>query len=167
MTFPPSDSQIDLRELAQRLSLEGMPPQAVIAAEAGVSQPTVSRATRSQIKTVSRSVRKLWGYTEKRLEVLQADPSRSVTIFATNKASANPPNALPSHQKTRRRAKPLPRHPATPASGPRSDDRAELAKAALDGLRDYLADKFDPRLVIEQLAVLRRAQDYARRREDS
>jgi hypothetical protein len=35
------------------------------------------------------------------------------------------------------------------------------------GLRDYLADAFDPQLVIEQLAVLRRAQDPARRRGTS
>lgn len=39
----------------------------------------------------------------------------------------------------------------------------ELRALAVAGLRDYLADAFDPLLVIEQLSVLRRAQDRGAR----
>lgn len=161
MMPPPLDPAVSLETLAQRLALEGMPPQSIVALEAGVSQPTVSRAMRSQIKTITRSVRKLWSYTERRLEVLQATPATPQKIMSASVKADGPAQSALSR---RRRARPLPR--VQPGASARSSesDQGELAIAALDGLRDYLADKFDPKLVIEQLAVLRRAQDPARRR---
>jgi len=161
MVTTPLDSAVDLETLARRLTFEGMPPQAVVALEAGVSQPTVSRAMRSQIKTVTRSVRKLWSYTEKRLDVLRAAP---MPPSENSPRTAEAPQLAEPKTTVRKRARPLPRVRPDAISYSSEEVGGELATAALEGLRDYLADKFDPKLVIEQLAVLRRAQDSARRR---
>lgn len=139
---------IDLKVLAERLALPGMPPQAVIARESGVSQSTVSRAAHGQIRTRSPGACRLWEYASARLLVLE---SASAGDGLHRQEAKNP-------RKTR--AKRIPRRDNRDFSAKR--DRDALAREAIAGLQDYLNDAFDPTLVIEQLAVLRRAQDRNR-----
>jgi hypothetical protein len=153
---------LSLPLLAQRLVMEGMPVQQVIAREAKVSQSTVSRAVHSTIAGPSKGARKLWDYVNSRMAVLaQGAPGGEVPSDGV--AVPFPPDALTQPEPRRRKPR-MPRR--------RSDDqpvritpaeRARLADAALAGLKDYLEDAFDPQLVIDQLAVLRRAQDPGRR----
>ncbi|WP_426266920.1 hypothetical protein [Sphingomonas sp. LHG3443-2] len=143
---------IDLALLAERLVLQGMPVQRVIGEEAGVSQSTVSRAVHRKIRSQSAGARKLWRYAEERVRILQESPVLQVEAA---------PNLLPTN---RRRASRQPRlaEGAPPASVVLNErERQSLGRRAMQGLRDYLEDRFDPQLVIEQLAVLRRAQDHA------
>lgn len=155
---------MDLLELARRLALEGMPTQAVVAFEAGVSQSTVSRAMRGNIKGASKSARKLWRYTSERVLLLSANAANEASVEASFR-HVLPDNASTALGGKRQRAAPLPRQRIDGNLLGILDGRDEAAEAALAGLRDYLADAFDPMLVIEQLAVLRRAQDPARRRK--
>jgi hypothetical protein len=166
--------EIDLTVLAERLLLEGMPVQLVIAREAGVSQATVSRATRGQIKGVSKATRRLWKYTSARMLILSevsSDNGAKATKLNPNQEEGNLEEAIPSilqkmHGEKRKRAAPLPRRRSQASNLSLKSDRQQLAQAALAGLQNYLDDAFDPMLVIEQLAVLRRAQDFARRLHD-
>lgn len=154
-----SEGEVNLAALAERLRAKGLPKQSAIARLANVSQPTVSRAMRGLIATPSRAARKLWEYVN----------SRAAVLAVTEAAEVRRPRTG-SSRLTKRRGK-----------GPRksrmlrlrlraADDiawiadlpRDQLAKIALDGLREYLDDAFDPLLVIEQLSVLRRAQDTRR-----
>lgn len=145
-------ADFDLRVLSKRLSLAGMPTQAVIANEAGVSQSTVSRAIQGSIRTGSRGAVALWKYAEARAALLD----RPATQIGDS-------SAQPDEQKLARKRKP---RVARLRSATSSDEpplsRKHLEEAAYKGLRDYLSDAFDPRLVIEQLAVLRRAQDHGK-----
>lgn len=159
-----ANADMDLHELARRLALEGMPTQAVVAFEAGVSQSTVSRAMRGNIKSASKGMRKLWHYTSERLPLLSGNAASEAIVQASTRqvSRGNASTALGS---PRQRAAPLPRQRMDGARLGVLDGQDEAAEAAFAGLRDYLADAFDPILVIEQLAVLRRAQDPARRRK--
>lgn len=141
----PTDD-LDLGVLAGRLTAAGMPTQAVIAREAGVSQSTVSRAAQGLIKTGSDGARRLWDFTAGRAAIVATSPAP---------AGRAPRSAGPSRRRPRPRAR-LDRSSATDLS---ALTRPELGELAIAGLRDYLADAFDPLLVIEQLSVLRRAQD--------
>ena len=142
--------EIDLKKLSSRLSAAGMPTQAVIARETGVSQSTVSRAAQGLIKTPSDGAQKLWAYTADRSSIVAATSSAMVrTQRATLKA--------------KRRPRPRTRLDHTSATDISGMTLPELGELAMAGLRDYLADAFDPLLVIEQLSVLRRAQDRGTR----
>lgn len=146
------DEEIDLAALARRLTILGMPRQVVIARESGVSQSTVSRASQGLIKTVSPGARRLWTYTSGRMDVIAAIP----------KGQTEQPNGAAvtkSRRRPRRRRQPelMGAGELTGLSSP------ELQALAITGLKDYLADAFDPLLVIEQLSVLRRAQDRGAR----
>lgn len=173
MSESEESEEIDLGVLAKRLIVEGMPVQKVIASEAGVSQPTVSRAIRGQIKQPSRNARKLWAYAAARMAILReqqeagtghATPEGAEPAEPTASAGGGGRQAV-GRTKPRMRARPIPRRRSETDGAPTSAaERRRLADAAMAGLRDYLADAFDPQLVIEQLAVLRRAQDPARRR---
>ena len=144
-----SNDQFDLRLLARRLALEGMPTQEVMANEAGVSQSTVSRALQGRIKTHSPGAQKLWDYALKRAELLGS----SRALRGKRKPSPAPTRSR-APQIRRRRSESLSEEPIVA--------REVLAERAMRGLREYLEDAFDPSLVIEQLAVLRRAQDPQR-----
>ena len=158
--------EFDLSALAERLALAGMPVQVVIAREAGVSQSTVSRASQGLIKRKSKGAVRLWDYTASRLSALaggddQSQPLQGARFRVEEHRRPRVRNVKGKSSDRRlasvvrvRRAKP-------PSDGQASPD---LAQAAMDGLRDYLKDSFDPLLVIEQLAVLRRAQDPGSRR---
>ena len=145
---PNINDAFDLSLLARRLVLEGMPIQSIIASEAGVSQSTVSRAIHGRIRTDSDGARKLWAYASGRAELLSGGPPSNEV--RTPKVRTTRRSALKSRRRTDAAVAP---HPA---------DRQKLAQEALNGLQDYLNDAFDPQLVIEQLAVLRRAQDPSR-----
>lgn len=150
--MPERPADFDLKVLSKRLSLTGMPAQAVIAKEAGVSQSTVSRATQGSIRTGSRGAVALWKYAEARAALLDQSGAQSLG------SKAKSDEAL----QTRKRKPRVPRTRSATSSGEPPLSRKHLEEAAYKGLRDYLSDAFDPRLVIEQLAVLRRAQDRGR-----
>jgi transcriptional regulator with XRE-family HTH domain len=143
--------EIDLKVLTDRLTVVGMPTQAVIARESGVSQSTVSRASQGLIKTPSDGARRLWTYTSSRLEVIASTPA--------GRAEQALDRIPKSRRKRQRRRQPDQKHGSdmTTLSAP------ELRELAVAGLQDYLADAFDPLLIIEQLSVLRRAQDRGAR----
>ena len=140
--------------LARRLVVEGMPIQRVIGDEAGVSQSTVSRAIHGRLGQTP-GARKLWDYAAERQEIL-------ATERLIDGDGMVPTPAERSGVRARRRDRIADEHSraVVPARGKRHQ---ELERRAVEGLQDYLADRFDPLLVIEQLAVLRRAQDSARR----
>jgi len=140
--------ELDLRLLGRRLIREGMPVQSVVAKEAGVSQSTVSRAIHGKIRTSSLGAQKLWAYVESRSDLLDTF-SGSETVG---------PRMAPARKRAPRKAR---RRSDQPSREVRLS-RDQLAKEAIAGLRDYLNDQFDPELVIQQLAVLRRAQDAQR-----
>jgi hypothetical protein len=150
MAESPEDEELDMKALADRLVTEGMPVQTVIADEAGVSQSTVSRAIQCKIKTCSKGARKLWQYTTRRMAVL-----RTVSPLELSRRSPR--------RRERQRAPNPPRRRPAPMSRDLTGDREALAEVAIKGLRDYLDDSFDPLLIIEQLAMLRRAQDAKRK----
>lgn len=145
-------ADFDLEVLSKRLSLTGMPAQAVIANEAGVSQSTVSRAIQGSIRTGSRGAIALWKYAEARAAILDRPDTQ------VGGSKARPVEQKPGRKRKNRvaRLRSATSSEETPLS------RKHLEAAAYKGLRDYLSDAFDPRLVIEQLAVLRRAQDRGR-----
>lgn len=144
-----SQEEINLGVLASRLTVVGMPTQAVIARESGVSQSTVSRASQGLIKTPSDGASRLWSYTSGRMDVIETTPTGHAEQLRGKEARK-------SRRKPHRRR--LPEHTATADLS-----NLELGALAMAGLKDYLADAFDPLLVIEQLSVLRRAQDRGAR----
>ncbi len=148
MSESAADDELDLTALAERLVTEGMPVQTVIAEEAGVSQSTVSRAIQRKIKTSSKGARRLWDYASGRMAILE-------TSGASDSSSGTP------RRRRRQRTRNHSRRP--PPNRSLSGDREALAEVAIKGLRDYLDDSFDPTLIIEQLAMLRRAQDLKRK----
>lgn len=163
--MPVDDSEeIDLKALAVSLKVEGLPVQAVIAEECGVSQPTVSRATRNLIGSASPAAQKLWVYVQERLPIIAA-------AAAAEQSSVTPDIPRGETERQRRPGRARKRAPrlhvaavvdAVDFAALSELPRDELAKLAERGLRDYLDDAFDPLLVIEQLSVLRRAQDPRR-----
>lgn len=148
--------EIDLAALARRLMVVGMPAQAIIARETGVSQSTVSRASQGLIKTASEGARRLWTYTSGRLEVIASTPT-------THAPPAPPPPTGGAAGKPRRKPQQRRQPDHTRAADMAALSKSELRAIAVAGLKDYLADAFDPLLVIEQLSVLRRAQDRGAR----
>lgn len=129
MQFMQAESTlIDLKILAKALKLPGMPSQAVIGAAAGVSQSTVSRAIAGRIGE-SRGAKLLWDY-------VQTRPHETVVPHASS---------------TKRRA-------SRPRKIRATKQNKKLREEALQSLQAYLDDMFDPRIVIEQISVLRRAQ---------
>lgn len=138
---------VDLKLLAKRLVREGMPVQSVVAHEAKVSQSTVSRAIHGRIKTSSEGAKRLWSYVESRATLLNATGST--------------PSKSEQKKSPRKRAARIPRRKSE-SEEKEPYDRERLAQEAMDGLKDYLDDAFDPQLVIEQLSMLRRAQDSQR-----
>lgn len=126
----PPDSPLDLVRLARALVAPGMPSQAVIGLGAGVSQSTVSRAAAQKIGDTP-SARRLWTYVLNRPEE---------SPLPTEGSAPLPPIRRKRRQTIAKLGDP------------------DLKQAALNGLRAYLDDEFDPQLVLDQLAVLRRAQ---------
>jgi lambda repressor-like predicted transcriptional regulator len=140
-----TNSVIDLTELARLLVTEGMPAQAIVAREAGVSQSTVSRVINRQTKGCSKGCQRLWKYVQSRsLLPVTFDENGAVRLKRKNR--------------TGRR-----KNSVGITRGLTLANHANLAAKAKSTLKNYLDDAFDPQLVIEQLAVLRRAQTSSKR----
>lgn len=154
-----SEKEVDLKALARRLRAKGLPTQAEIARLAEVSQPTVSRATGGLISTASPGAQKLWAYINSRVAVLAVTQA---TRRASLKKKSAPPALRRELGSRRPRALRLRVEAAEDVRSIADLPRDQLAKIAEEGLREYLDDAFDPLLVIEQLSVLRRAQDTRR-----
>lgn len=148
---------VDLALLADRLVLQGMPIQRVIGEEAGVSQSTVSRAVHRKILGQSPGAERLWRYAEERARVLREEVVEAVgeRSLAVAPGRGGPTRRTPRRPRLKRETDSVP-------VGISEEEREALAQRAMVGLEEYLADRFDPQLVIEQLAVLRRAQDHGR-----
>ena len=153
--------RLDLMELATRLVVEGMPIQRVIGEEAGVSQSTVSRAIHRRIKGDSPGARRLWDYADQRVRLLEAEDGRASTDDPVSEQDIQAGQSA-TRQRRRARSPERIRRGGVPSRASDANEQS-LVDQAVQGLRDYLEDRFDPSLVIEQLAVLRRAQDGGRR----
>lgn len=140
-----------LAELAKLLKSPLLPVQSMIAKEIGEDQPFVSNAGRGILKRVTDRVTKLYEYASSRIEAEERarEAARSVDeevdetdgpVVGVTMADGNIVEA-----------------PVDPVSD-----------EAMSDLRAYLDDGYDPRLIVEQLVVLRRAQQLRRpgRRRD-
>jgi len=130
-------SDVDLKVLATLLGSPGFPNQAMVASAIGCDQPFISRARAGKLSRVTPRVERLWDYAQSRISTMQmADAARQ----------AYEQNA-PDRDRWKR--------PALNEQG--------FRESATVGLQQYLDDGFDPRLIVEQLAVLRRAQSRVAR----
>lgn len=134
-----SDAE-ELGRLALMLRSDQMPVQEVIASEVGVAQSLVSRARNGRLRRITLKVRGLIEYAGGRID---AERLAGIVAAAID-AEAAAANGVDDG--------------AVPVAKP----PLRYRKEALDGVRSYLDEGYDPRLVIEQLAVLRRAQRMRR-----
>ena len=124
------------------LASELLPAQEVIAGDCGVHQSTVSRARSGTLKRVTPKVRAIYDYALQRTGSVPED----IDVHAI---AEDPRLATPARE--------------------RIPDKKELerrSRAAVQGLMRYLSDGYDAGLVIDQLAVLRRAQKSRVHRSD-
>ena len=140
-----------LERLPPMLRSAHLPVQSVIAKAIGADQPFVSRVLNGEVKRVTERVERLWRYASSRM----AEAERAVDAVAELECEARPAagggatvhDARPGRQKQ---------------STVTSTGSNAYADDALSGVRAYLADGYDPRLIVEQLVVLRRAQQVRR-----
>lgn len=135
--------RVVLKELAELLASSQMPVQMHVASEAGVTQSLVSRALNGHLRRVTAKVERLLDYARSRVDAaeLAADAAAEVD----EEIDGSPASIGSVGTGMRRR--------------PALDG---FRREALKGVEAYLADGYDPRLVVEQLAVLRRAQRMRR-----
>lgn len=131
-----------LERLALMLASPQLPVQQVIAGEAGITQSLVSRARNGKLRRVTGKVRRLAEYAGGRIG------AEELAVIA---AQAIDSEFAPKKSVSEGTAAGLPKPPPK-----------RYRKEALDGLRSYLDEGYDPRLIVEQLAVLRRAQKVRR-----
>ena len=134
-----TDSVSLLAELSIMLRSRRLPPQVTIAAENDVNQSTVSRAKNGGFKSVTPTLEKLHAYARGRVgNLLEVEGANIEVRRREIEAQAI-------------------RDACTPREA--SEKERDLSKQeALRGLEAYLADGFDPALIVEQLSVLRKAQ---------
>lgn len=141
-----------LRDLAKMLGSPQIPVQARVAADLGVDQPFVSNARNGRLKRVTPRVRRLIEYATMRVDGAKAGKAAADEIDAEVESvtlgSARLPNSGPRSEGT------------SPVGG--ATDARRYDEDALAGVKAYLDDGYDPRLIVEQLAVLRRAQRVRR-----
>jgi hypothetical protein len=133
-----ADEQI-LKELARMLTSSLIPVQKRIAADLEVDQPFISNARLGKLRRVTPRVIALFEYARVRIASGAAAEAAAAGIEAELATDGEPTS--------RRRL----RHRAAPYEAD-----------ALAGVKAYLRDGYDPRLIVEQLAVLRRAQRVRR-----
>lgn len=133
-----------LDRLSALLRSDQMPKQEELAAQVGVAQSLVSRARNGKLRRKTDKVVALWDYASSLITAEQLARTAAAEIDAG--ASAPAPDGEPAMKG--KRPKP-------------ARDRA-FRKAAETGIKAYLDDGYDPRLIVEQLAVLRRAQQVRR-----
>lgn len=141
MRMDPESQKALLAELKTLLASSQMPVQLQIAAEVGVAQSLVSRAQNGQLRRVTDKVDRLVAYARSRV---------GAAGLAEIAAAALESDVGPVAK--------------TDGSGhtEREHHVERFTRKAREGIEAYLADGYDPRLVVEQLAVLRRAQRVRR-----
>lgn len=117
-----------------------LPVQERIAEDLGVDQPFISNARNGRLKRITPRVVRLHEYATMRIAAAAAAQA------AADEIDAEVAPAFPSSS-----SKPIAGN--TPSSAVRRYDDDALA-----GVKAYLKDGYDARLIVEQLAVLRRAQ---------
>ncbi|GAA0444123.1 MULTISPECIES: hypothetical protein [Sphingomonas] len=140
-----------LEKLAKMLRSTHLPVQTTIANAIGADQPFVSRVLRGEVKRVTPRVERLWKYASSRIAEAEraseavADVERELTSDY-----AGTEDIQPARRSGRKRRTNLELVSET------------FAADALSGVKAYLEDGYDPRLIVEQLVVLRRAQQVRR-----
>lgn len=132
-----------LSELAEMLASPQLPVQERIAEELEVDQPFISNARNGKLKRVTPRVVRLREYASMRISAALAADEAAAGIDAE---TAAPPS---------------PRSGRTSDAGQQTGAR-RYEDDAIAGVKAYLQDGYDARLIVEQLAVLRRAQRVRR-----
>jgi hypothetical protein len=127
-----------LDELAKMLASPQIPVQKQVAADLGVDQPFISNARLGKLRRVTGRVINLFEYASARVEAGRAAEAAAAGLEAELGSGEPAPR-----RRSRRKAAPY-------------------EADALAGVKAYLRDGYDPRLIVEQLAVLRRAQRVRR-----
>lgn len=130
-----------LAELKTLLASSQMPVQLQIAAEVGVAQSLVSRAQNGQLRRVTDKVDRLVEYARSRIGAAELAEIAAAALDADVGQVAKTDDSK---------------------SAGRDQHVERFTRKAREGIEAYLADGYDPRLVVEQLAVLRRAQRVRR-----
>lgn len=139
-----TSSQPELDALALLLGSSQLPVQQTIAREIGIAQSLVSRARNGKLTRITEKVRKLIEYAHLRADAAVLATNLAASIDEEFSEAANPTVQLV--EQDRSKAQPLDNY----------------SKEALEGIKTYLKEGYDPRLIVEQLAVLRRAQQVRR-----
>ncbi|AYJ86387.1 hypothetical protein D3Y57_10960 [Sphingomonas paeninsulae] len=140
-----------LKRLALLLESPFLPVQEVIAREVGCDQPFVSRAANRRLIRITDRVTHLRRYAVMRVRAERVAHHASEAgdrwrgAKDANKASTSDPRARSTIEE-------------------RADQEVvgDYASEAVNGIHMYLADGYDARLIVEQIAVLRRAQQIRR-----
>lgn len=142
-----------LGELQVMLRSDQLPVQQEIARKLGVAQSMISRARDGKLSRVTLKVQALIDYATSiaRAEVVAATAGAAIDADAAEAAS---PEEIASYD-YRSAVGPL-------AKSTDIDPAASFASDAIKGINAYLDDGYDPRLIVEQLVVLRRAQHVRR-----
>jgi hypothetical protein len=143
-----------LAELKMLLASDQLPVQEEVARAVGVHQSLVSRAQNGQLKRLTAKVETLLEYARSRIGAEQTAADAVEPI--------NADQALPSVLSATA-DQPAIGTGTGRAARSRDDPAAEgYRRQARDGIETYLNDGYDPRLIVEQLVVLRRAQRLRR-----
>lgn len=139
-----TSSQRELEVLSQLLGSSQLPVQQIIAREVGVAQSLVSRARNGKLTRITEKVQRLVDYVHSRIEAEEVAASLAVSTAAENAEQQDVGPAI------------------LDADTSKSSLSTSYSKQAMEGVRAYLRDGYDPRLIVEQIAVLRRAQQVRR-----
>src|SRR3546814_552107 len=141
------NSKTVLEELVRLRKSPLLPMQSTIAREIGEYQPFVSNASRGILKRVTTRVTKLYKYASSRIKA--EERARKAAQSAEDEIGREIDDfAFRTHQR---------------ANGDTMRTVDPVVNEALSDLKAYLNDGYDPRLIVEQLVVLRRAQKLRRR----
>jgi hypothetical protein len=144
-------SRMILKRLALLLESPFLPVQELIAREVGCDQPFVSRAANRRLIRITDRVTDLRRYAVMRVraERIAANVSSAGDRWRGTK-DAGKVGTPESHGRSSIKGR------------PNKEDVGDYASEALSGIHMYLADGYDARLIVEQIAVLRRAQRIRR-----
>lgn len=137
MRIKMKDEETDdfLKRLQARLNDRALPPQEVIASAIDADQPFVSRAKSGSLKRITDRVRRLDDYLSRHV---------SLSVKADDRARSPAPG----------RSKPRPR-----ADPERDETETKLARKSCE---TYLSEGYNPRVLIDQIDLLRQAQSRMR-----
>lgn len=127
-----------LTRLRTRLNDRALPPQEVIASAIDTDQPFISRAKSGSLKRVTARVRRLDAY-------LSRHASLSANLVKPgNTVRGSAPNRSKKHQRAKHRP---------------DEGEARLARKSCEA---YLSEGYNPRVLIDQIDLLRQAQSHSR-----